>query len=253
MAYLINELSKIAGVSARTLRYYDEIGLMCPKYNDSGYRIYHSEDVDQLQQILFYKTLGFSLKAIKMIINAPDFHLLTALENHLEQIVTERQRLDQLIITLKKSIAEQKGAYQMKDNEKFKGFKQSLIHQNETLYGKEIRAAYGEERINQSNAQLMKMSEKTYHDTKALEQSILDNLYEAYQTKNPRSPLAQKTVEQHRKWITAWWGYYNFDAHQSLAQMYVDDERFRQYYDKKQKGLAEFLRDAIQIYVEKNK
>ena len=76
MEYTVQKLSRLAGVSSRTLRYYDEIGILKPaRINSSGYRIYGQREVDRLQQILFYKELGVNLKDIKEIINLPTFDL----------------------------------------------------------------------------------------------------------------------------------------------------------------------------------
>lgn len=83
MEYTVKQLAKIAGVSPRTLRYYDEIGLLKPaRINSSGYRIYEKEQVDLLQQILFYRELGVSLDKIKDIIYSPDFNEIEALKEH---------------------------------------------------------------------------------------------------------------------------------------------------------------------------
>lgn len=82
MEYTVQKLSKLAGISTRTLRYYDEIGLLKPlKINSSGYRIYGQNEVNKLQQILFYRELGINLENIKNIINSPNFDSLSALKN----------------------------------------------------------------------------------------------------------------------------------------------------------------------------
>lgn len=83
MEYTINNLSKLAGVSTRTLRYYDEIGLLKPKrISTSGYRIYGEDEVNLLQQILFYKELDLSLEKIRSIVNSEDFDCVAALYEH---------------------------------------------------------------------------------------------------------------------------------------------------------------------------
>ena len=95
MEYSINELSKIAKISTRTLRYYNEIGLLNPKrINSSGYRIYGEYEVDKLQQILFYKSMGFKLENIKNIINSPSFDIMSALYSHKEELIKKRQEID---------------------------------------------------------------------------------------------------------------------------------------------------------------
>ncbi len=251
MQYQIRELSKIACISTRTLRYYDEIGLLKPSFNTSGYRVYEKKDVDMLQQILFYKELGFDLKRIKEIISNPEFEILSALQQHLKLLDAKKQRLDTLILNVKKSAAEKKGELKMLDKEKFEGFKRTLIDENEEKYGPEIRRKYGDETINRSNDRLMKMSKAQYDHTAFLEKEILRLLHEAYPSGDPSCVPAQKAAELHREWLTAWWGFYDPASHTALAQMYVEDERFKGYYDKEQPGTAAFLRDAIYIYAAK--
>lgn len=98
MEYTVQKLGQIAGISTRTLRYYDEIGLLKPaRINSSGYRIYGQAEVDRLQQILFYRELSLSLENIKEILNAPSFDGAAALREHREKLLDKKQQLDQLI------------------------------------------------------------------------------------------------------------------------------------------------------------
>ena len=101
MEYSINELSKLAKISKRTLRYYDEINLLKPKrINSSGYRIYGDYEIDQLQQILFYKEMGFKLDEIREIITSPSFDILNALTNHKKELIEKRNQIN-LLMNLK--------------------------------------------------------------------------------------------------------------------------------------------------------
>ncbi|PKR85442.1 MerR family transcriptional regulator [Heyndrickxia camelliae] len=249
MEYTVQKLAKMAGVSTRTLRYYDEIGILKPaRMNSSGYRIYGPAEVDRLQQILFYRELGVSLENIKSIITDPSFDRTHALKEHREELLAKRAQLDQLIENVNKTIAVSEGRMIMSDKEKFEGFKQKLIEDNEKKYGVEIRAKYGDEVVNQSNQKIKGLTEEQYADLERLSEEVLDSLKGAMATGDPASELAQKTAELHRKWLSYTWSNYSKEAHASLAQMYLDDERFTAYYDKVEPGAAEFLRDAIHIY-----
>ena len=98
MEYTVQKLARLAGISTRTLRYYDEIGLLKPaRINSSGYRIYGQKEVDKLQQILFYRELELSLDAIKEIITSPSFDEVRALKEHREKLLMKRKQLDLLI------------------------------------------------------------------------------------------------------------------------------------------------------------
>lgn len=249
MEYTIQKLGRLAGVSTRTLRYYDEIGLLKPaRTNSSGYRIYGQREVDLLQQILFYRELGLSLEDIRSIVTDPGFDSARALREHRNQLLDKRKQLDALIANVEKTMASQEGRMTMSDQEKFEGFKKQLIEENEQKYGREIREKYGEAKVQESNRKLMNMTEEEYEKVTQLANEVNATLAEAFKTGDPSSELAQKAVELHKQWLTFYWNEYSKEAHAGLAQMYVDDERFKAYYDKDQPGTAEFLRDAVHIY-----
>ncbi|MGI2328577.1 MerR family transcriptional regulator [Planococcus sp. YIM B11945] len=249
MEYTVQKLGKLAGISTRTLRYYDEIDILKPaRKNSSGYRIYGKTEVDKLQQILFYRELGLELDHIKKIVNDPAFDGSAALKMHREQLLQRRQQLDLLITNVEKTISAAEGKSQMADNEKFEGFKQKLIEDNEKQYGDEIREKYGDKTIDASNAKMMNMSEERFAEFTRLGEELQKTLAEAFKTGAPESELAQKAADLHKQWLAFTWPTYSKEAHAGLAQMYVDDERFTAYYDKDQPGTAVFLRDAIYIY-----
>ena len=254
MEYTVKALAKLAGVSPRTLRYYDDIGLLKPaRISSTGYRIYGSKEVDLLQQIMFYKELGFGLDTIREIITSEDFDFVAALKKHRTALLEKRARLDRLIVNVEKTILAKEGGIEMSDNEKFEAFKEKLIKENEEKYGHEVKSMFGEERLEKSNNYLRKMSKEEYEELTKLGEEVLTTLYEALKTGDPLSPLAQKAAELHKQWITYCWGSYDKEAHANLAQIYVEDERFKKYYDKGHPGAAKFLRDAIWIYTGKDK
>ena len=249
MEYTVQKLASLAGISTRTLRYYDEIGILKPaRMNSSGYRIYGEKEVDRLQQIMFYRELGVSLKKIQEILTSPFFDRVSALREHHEKLLQKRNQLDLLINNVEKTIAFAEGRIKMSDKEKFEGFKKKMIDENEKKYGKEIREKYGDETIDQSNAKLMNMSEEQYNEMQRINAQFMKTLKEAFEIGDPSNEIAQKAVDLHRQWLSYTWPKYNKEAHAGLAQMYVDDKRFTAYYDKEQPGMAKFLRDAIFIY-----
>lgn len=254
MEYTVQKLGKMAGVSTRTLRYYDEIGILKPaRINSSGYRIYGEKEVDRLQQILFYRELGVSLESIKEIITSHSFDGTAALREHREKLLEKREQLNMLIANVDKTIAATEGRIKMSNKEKFEGFKQKMIDENEEKYGKEIREKYGDETVDKSNKKLKNMTEEQYAELEKLGRDVIETLSKAFETGDPAGELAQKAADLHRQWLSYSWPSYSKEAHAGLAQMYVDDERFTVYYDKNQPGLAVFLRDAILIYTGMNK
>lgn len=249
MEYTVQKLGKLAGISTRTLRYYDEINILKPaRINSSGYRIYGETEVDRLQQILFYRELGVSLDNIKSIVTSPSFDGASALKEHREKLLEKKQQIELLIANVDKTIALTEGRIVMKDKEKFEGFKEKIIEDNEEKFGEEIRKKYGNESINKSNEKLRNMSQKQYEELKKLEEQVKITLGEAFKIGDPSGEIAQKAAELHKNWISFYWEKYSKEAHAGLAQMYVEDERFKAYYDEKEPGTAEFLRDAVLIY-----
>ncbi|SFB53781.1 DNA-binding transcriptional regulator, MerR family [Cohnella sp. OV330] len=248
MEYTVQKLGRLAGVSGRTLRFYDEIGILKPaRISSSGYRIYGAAEVDRLQQILFYRELGVGLDRIKEIMGDPDYDGVRALRLHREELLERRERLDALIANVERTIDAREGGKDMSDEEKFEGFKDKLIADNEAKYGAEIRAKYGNETVDGSNAKMRGMSEAQYEEMNKLAAEVLESLAEAFKAGDPEGEAARRTAELHKRWLSYSWSSYSKEAHAGLAQMYVDDERFKAYYEK-EPGMTAFLRDAIVAY-----
>lgn len=138
----------------------------------------------------------------------------------------------------------------MSDKEKFEGFKNKMIKENEERYGKEIRQKYGDDVVNASNAKVKGMNEEKMQQAESLRKRIDETLKEAFEQGNLAGELAQGVCEMHKQWICMFWpeGMYSKEAHVGLADMYVADDRFRAYYDRIAPGCAEFLCEAIYIY-----
>lgn len=251
MEYPIDALSRLAGVSKRMLRYYDEIGLLAPKRKSSnGYRIYGVGEIDKLQQILFYRNLDMPLGTIKQLLNDIHFDSEQALLEHRLRLLAKKVQIDQLLETIDKTLASKKGDIQMSDNEKFVGLKKELLNKNETRYGAEIRETYGNETVEKANRKFAGLSQEDYNKMQDLAATILVDLKTAMETNDSASEEATHVAQLHKEWLGFTWPNYSKEAHRGLAQMYVDDPRFNNYYDKPAgNGAAEFLRNAIFNYL----
>lgn len=251
MEYTVNRLAQVSGVSKRTLRYYDEIGLLRPeRVNPNGYRIYGQMQVDLLQQILFYRELGLPLEEIREIVKNPGFDREKALEEHLTALLQKKRQTEILIYNVRKTLDSMKGRAIMSDKEKFEGFKRDLIKENEEKYGREVREAYGEEAVEASNRKLAGMSKEEWKKQEDLSGEIMETLKAAMAEGDPAGKAAQKACDLHRQWLCMFWSdsAYSREAHRGMGEMYAADERFKAYYDRIQDGAAEFLRDALNIY-----
>lgn len=253
MHFTIKEVAELTGVSVRTLRYYDEIGLLAPAfYTQAGYRIYKEEQIDLLQQILFYRSLDMKLAQIKTIVTQSDFNIQQALITHHQELLEKKAWIESLIATVEKTLAYQKGENDMTNQEKFEAFKKNKVLENEKKYGKEMRQKYGEKTIDGANEKWSHLSENDFQQMNAIEQNMLTNLKKVFVSKDIDSPVAKEVYEQHKQWLNYSWSHYTSTAHIGLAQMYVADERFAEYYNQAlgTQGLESvcLLRDIIEKY-----
>ncbi len=251
MEYSIQELSRLSGVTTRTLRWYDEIGLLKPcRVAKSGYRYYGAAEVDRLRDILYYRALGVDLKRIKACLDAPSFNRLQALHEHLSALRSEQERLERLISSVQNAIDAEERDECMSDEKKFEAFKKQKIDENERRYGKEARQRYGDREVDASNAKLMELTKAQYGEWEQLDEEIRNRLETAVKgAAKPSDDAAREIVEMHRKWLTISMRSCDAARHRGIAQLYVLDERFTAYYDRNVEGCAQFLRDAVMCWV----
>lgn len=248
MHYTIKQLADLSGVSTRTLRHYDDLGLLKPNhYTEVGYRLYGEAEVNRLQQILFYKELDLPLQEIEKLLGESQQDV-NGLETHLIALQHKQERLTRVIETLTKTIEEKRGGRKMSDSEKFEGLKKTWIAENEQTYGKEVRETYGDEVVDASNDKMMGLTETQYQEMHETEDQFIKKLVLAMDENNVEGDHAKKAVELHRKWLSYTWPSYSKQAHQGLAEMYIADSRFTAYYDKHRDGASQFLRDAIYFH-----
>lgn len=252
MEYTVQKLARLAGVSARTLRFYDEIGLLRPaRVSSAGYRIYGEKEVDALQQILIFRALGLELSTIAAVMQDPSFDRLSALQGHLHALEAQQAQLNLLIGNVRKTIEQEEGIRTMTDKEKFEGLKKRLVDENEARYGAEIRERYGEKTVADSNARMMNMTQTQYDDMQATTAEINTRLETAVRAgEAPTAEEGRQIAALHKRWLAYTWPQYTKEAHLGLVQMYVDDDRFTAYYDGQVPGCAQFLRDAVTAWAD---
>ena len=247
MEYSIQELSRLSGVTTRTLRWYDQIGLLKPsRVAESGYRYYGGAEVDRLQDILYYRALGVELAQIRACLDDPSFDRLAALRSHLTALEAKRDRLDALIQSVRDTIRCQERDEVMSDEQKFQALKQKILTQHEALYGREAREKYGDRMVDAAQRAVRDLTVEQYRTWKQLGEEIRRRLEEAVRAGlTPESEAGREVTELHRRWLTVTGNAYDPDKHKGLAELYVADARFVAYYDKAVPGCARFLRDAV--------
>lgn len=246
MEYSIHELSRLSGVTTRTLRWYDKIGLLKPsRVADSGYRYYGAKQVDRLQDILFYRALGVELARIRECLDSPSFNRLAALHHHLAALQAEKTRLETLIRSVEETIDCEERNESMNDEAKFSAFKQQAIENNEATYGQEVRERYGDAAADETNAALMGLSCEEYAAWNELDYTLRQRLEQAVEMGlSPDSAEGREICELHRRWLSVTDKKLTAAKQKGIAELYVLDERFTRYYDKTVPSCACFLRDA---------
>ncbi|WP_071131032.1 MerR family transcriptional regulator [Enterococcus timonensis] len=246
MEYTTDKLAQLSGVSSRTLRYYDQLGLLKPKrIASNGYRIYGQKEVDLLQQILFYKRLNLPLEKIKEAIYAPDFNFSSALNAHKATLLAQQEEIARLLLTIDDTLAYHKGEKKMQDNEKFAALKAEKLAENEEKFGQEIRNKYGKETIEKSNEKFHNLSQADVEKMTALEETLWEQLEQVAKTVDYHGAAAKLAYQAHRDWLKFSWPTYTIEAHRGLVEMYLSDERFKKYYDQHGENFAQILHNVV--------
>ena len=250
MEYSVQELSRISGVTPRTLRWYDQIGLLKPcRVAETGYRYYGPEEVDRLQHILFYRSLGVKLDEIRKCLDAPGFSRLAALKSHLAALEAQQERIGALIRSVRSTIEAEERNEIMNDAKKFEAFKRNAVEENEARYGKEIREKYADKEVDAANAAVLNATPEQYSEWTQLGEEIQQRIEAAVQAQlAPDSEAGRAVYELHKRWIHLSTGKYDVNMHCGIAAMYICDERFTAYYDKNLPGCAQFLKDAVHAW-----
>lgn len=249
MAYTVNKLAKLSGVSARTLHFYDEIGLLKPAYyGENNYRYYEEAQLLMLQQILFFRELGFQLSDIQRIISSPDFDKVKALELHREILEKNLNQTKMLIKTVDKTIIHLRGKEMMKLEEVFHGFNA----EKQKFYEDFLVDSGVEQNV------LQKSKEKTKNWTKEqwLEykkdmDKIHNELVSVINNHLDPSDLAvQKIIRKHYQMTTKFWTPTK-DSYIGLSQLYCAHPDFVKFYNDIHPQLLNFLMEAMKVFSER--
>lgn len=250
MKYSVNKLAKLAGISVRTLHYWDEVGLLNPKRNSKNdYRFYENDELLRLQQILFFKELDFSLEDIKKILSSPTFNMEEALRDQRKLIEIKKNRLSKLAKTIDKTIKSIKKETKMKDEEYYGNFSK----EESEKYAKEAKERWGNtDAYRESQERVKKMGKAGLQ--KVLEESGKITTEIAELMKDGRSPTDNKVQELINKHYNSIRAFYEptLEIYEGLAKMYVEDPRFRKTYEDIAVGLAVFMRDGMLEFVKRN-
>ena len=236
----INEVVKITGVSARTLQYYDEIGLLIPQKLDNGYRDYTEENLEKLQKILFYRFLKFKLNDIRELLEG-DFDNLKILEQQRELILREKEKFEVILHNIEKTIRNYKGEQTMTIEEKFNGFKKEDLNK----YENQAVEKYGKDTIEESKKR-----------QSGREEIVTEEFNEVFRSmakfKDENVDVAEKEVQSKVEDLYNNMNEYAFDCSievfSYIGKGYVHNPEFKKNIDKFGEGVAEYTSKAIEKY-----
>ena len=247
----VGEVAKLAHVSVRTLHHYDELGLLSPSArSEAGYRLYTSGDLDRLQQVLFYKELGFRLEEIRDLMADPGFDRREALVSQRGLIAGRASRLGAMLELIDKTLISLEGGTTMTKEEKFEVFGDF----DPAEYEDEVKERWGATEAYKESAR------RTKRYTKADWQRIKDEgaadmakMIEVFdQGVTPDDPRAMDVAEDARLAIDRNFYPCSHRMHVNLGEMYVADPRFTAFYDDQRSGLAKWLSAAIKANALRN-
>ena len=241
----IQEAARLTGVTERTLRYYERNGLLHPSgMTESGYRLYDEDALRRLQQILFFRELGFPLAQIREIMDSPGYDMNEALRRHRLLLIAERDRLNGLIDLAERTL---KGENDMS----FDAFDRSGIDRQRDAYAEETRRRWGG---TDAYAESEKKTAGYGKEQWAAIQQEADEIFDAFAALRghaPDEPDVQALVARWQAHITRNYYACTKEILAGLGQMYTADERFMQNIDRAGAGTAQLMSDAIAVYCAK--
>ncbi len=228
----------------RTLHHYDEIGLVEPAgRTDSGYRTYGAKELERLQEVLFFRELGFSLETIRDIIGRPSYSRAAALEQQRELLVMHADRLLTMVDAIDRAVLAETTGVKMSSEEMLEVFGDF----DPAQYEEEAKERWGESDAFKQSVQRTSGYTKDDWVTIGAENDAINQSFLALMAADTPAddPAAMDVAEQHRAHITKWYYDCSMEIHAGLGQMYVADVRFKENIDKAGEGLAEYMSAAI--------
>ncbi|HKA69780.1 MAG TPA: MerR family transcriptional regulator [Actinomycetes bacterium] len=244
MSYPVGKVAELAGVTVRTLHHYDEIGLLSPSERSaSGYRRYEDTDLERLQQILYYRELGFALEEIAGIIDDPRSDAAVHLRRQHELLTARIKRLEQMLTAIEFAMEAKTVGIQLTPEERFEVFGDF----DPDDYAAEAEQRWGgTDAYAESARRASRYTKADWARFKAQSEDWSRRLAQAMDAGlAAESAPVMELAEEHRQQISEWFYECMYEIHTGLADMYLADDRFTQYYERIKPGMAQFLHDAI--------
>ena len=254
MAYTVKKLSELSGVTVRTLHFYEEIALLKPAYYGSnGYRYYEEKQLLDLQQILFFKELGFSLKQIQKVVGKSDFDQLAALYSHKKSLSKEWEKIGVLLKTIDKTIKHLKGKKKMKDKEMFDGFNIGLVKLKEgTPYSAAEKIVVQSVKTPTKDAKDVEKRGKAHYDdiVKTAHTLFKELVHCLEKGLDPAADEVQKIIKKHHAFAEQTHSATK-EVYKAMAELYAEHPEFRKQLDPFHPELAEFMAQAMKVFADR--
>ena len=248
--HTVGEVAALARVTVRTLHHYDRIGLLSPsRRSNSGYRLYDYGDLERLRQIRLLRELQFSLEAIGEMLDAPAYDRRSALVAQRELLEERRERTDRIIRGVDRALTAMDEETPMDRTEMFDGLEE-IDHEQ---FEGEVEQRWGDgDAYKSSMRRTRRYGKGDWARIKEEGASLLARMAELMAEGAPAAGhAAMDLAEEHRRHIDRWFYPCSHGMHRNLAAMYKTDARFEEYFEKRAKGLAVFVRDAIRANEER--
>ncbi len=237
----ISETANLFGISVRTLRYYDEIGILKPaRVSAAGYRYYDDMAIERLQQIIFYRELEFSLKEIATMLCRPDYDKTDALQKHRALLLLKRRHLDELISLVEDTL----GGVEMKEQK----ITAADIDAVKKQYAAEAAQRWGKTAAYKESQEKYASYGKAEKVAMAEEAGEIFSAFAGYRDVDPADRNVQALVKKWQDHITKYHYACTKEILAGLGQMYTADERFTKSIDAYGDGTAQLISEAIAVY-----
>jgi DNA-binding transcriptional MerR regulator len=242
--YSVGEVSRLAGVTVRTLHHYDDIGLLRPSaHTASGYRLYAPGDLGRLQRVLCYRELGFSLEEITAILDDPEVDPLDHLRRQHGLLTGRIEDLQKMVAAIEKTMEARRMGIELDPRELFEVFGDA----DPTVHREEAEQRWrGTDAWKESRRRMAAYTKDDWTRLTAELRRIQEGLAGALRAGAPADgAVAMDLAEEHRRHIERWFYPCGYRMHRGLGDLYVEDERFAANYEQLAGGLAPYLREAI--------
>ena len=248
MEYRIKEVAELSGTTVRTLHHYHDIGLLVPdRITEAGYRLYSESSLMTLRQILFLRELDFPLKQIRALLKQSDFDEVALYRKQRRLLQLKIQRLNGILDALDQAIIQRGGMIPVAQI--FKPFNKEEIETMQEQYADELRSKYDHDVVEACNNKVANYDDEKWKEVQIRMGELIQTLADCMDHP-PSCPAAQQAIHQYRMHITDSFYDCTPDILKGLGQLYICDERFTQFFEQCRKGLAQYVKEVIDVYCE---